>query len=120
MVIVDRIVQHRPIVPECYAAHSPLEAAGILWPHLVLMEPLQKRCALFGGPAIEAIRMSNIDVEAFLSSLWVRADGWVVRYKLFLRNAASLDSVFSCLGRVRFRGRVNCRQLLKLTFQAGR
>ena len=63
MIIVDRIVPGRPIVPEGDRAFAPLEARLEFRPCGMLVERREGR-AFLRGPALEMGRESRIDVES--------------------------------------------------------
>jgi hypothetical protein len=58
-----------PVVPECDASRLPLESTRELRFNLMLEDIIQQRRTFFCGPAVESLRMSNVDVNAFVTSL---------------------------------------------------
>lgn len=73
VIIIDRVMQGRPIVPKYDTSNVPLEPARELRLHLVLKQVLQQRCALFWRPAVESIRVRNVEVQTLLACLAMRA-----------------------------------------------
>src|SRR5215471_10111663 len=91
LVVVDRVVPGRAVVPEGERAFPPLEAAGEFGPDRVPVEVVEQRARFLIGPAIEANRESRIDVEGPASGVGMADDDrmhGVLRRQLGVANAA--------------------------------
>src|SRR3954453_9144835 len=74
MIVVDRIVLGRAVVPEGERSRRPAEAAGEFRPHLVVEEEIEQWRALRLAHALEADGVGGIDVERFTPGFRMRAD----------------------------------------------
>ena len=63
VIVVERIVPCRAVVPEGDRARFPAEAVSVLRPGDMGVEPVEQRLALGVGPAVEAQGKAGIDVQ---------------------------------------------------------
>src|SRR5579872_1101474 len=73
VIVVDRIVLCRAVVPEGERAVLPAKAAGEFGTGLVAVEKCQKRCALRLGHSGKSHRMRGIDVKRLAPGFGVDA-----------------------------------------------
>lgn len=106
MIVIDRIVQHDPVIPKRQTPHAPLEPTRILRFGLVLMQKLEQRLAFGFCPAAEALGVGDVEVEDFLASFGMGADCWVAGGERFSLLAIA-DAVFTGFGDVGFGGCVD-------------
>ncbi len=78
MIVVDRIVLGRAIVPEGDRARLPDEAAGEFRPGQVLAEEVEQRLALRLGHVLEAGGVGDVDEERLAAGLRMGADDRVL------------------------------------------
>src|SRR6185437_3390618 len=69
VIVVDRVVLRRAIVPEGERTCLPVEAAGEVGLHLVAEEEVEDRRALLLAHADKAQRVAAIDVERLAAGL---------------------------------------------------
>src|ERR1700730_6171929 len=74
VVVVDREVPGRAVVPKAERAFPPLEAAGEFGPHRVAVEIIEQRARLLLGPALEAHGEPRIDVKRLAAGVGVADD----------------------------------------------
>lgn len=110
MIVVDGIVQSRPIIPKRNAPGFPPKPTGKLRLRLELVQELQQRRAFLRSPAVKTLGMRDVDVEALLARLGMRSHGRVVGDEGVALVAGVLDPVFPRLGGVGFGGCVDCRE----------
>src|SRR5271163_741027 len=77
MIVVDRKVPGRAVVPEGERAFAPMEAAGKLGPHRMPVEVFEQRARFLVGPAVEAQGETRVDIERLAAGLRVADDGGV-------------------------------------------
>src|SRR5258708_5997462 len=88
VIVVDRIVLGRAIVPEGERSRRPAEAASEFRPHLVAEEEIEQRCALRLAHALEADGVGDIDVERLAAGFGMRADDRMLGEKMLARLPA--------------------------------
>ena len=81
VVVVYWIVQDASVIPQCEASHFPSYAAAVFTTNLMLVQPLQKACALFVAPAFKTCRVGNIHIQHGLSGFGMFANDWVRGFK---------------------------------------
>src|SRR5258708_27067735 len=78
MIVIDRVVLGRAVVPEGERSRRPAKTAGEFRPHLMAKEKSEKRRALRRAHALEADRVSDIDVGRPAAGFGMRADDRMV------------------------------------------
>src|SRR6266851_4153042 len=74
VIVVDREMPGRTVVPKGERAFAPMEAAGELRPDRVPIEVVEKRPRFLLGPAVEAQGETGVDVERLAAGLRVAND----------------------------------------------
>src|SRR6266567_3755272 len=82
VIVVDRIVLGRAIVPEGERSLRPAEAAGEFRPRLMAEEDIEQRRALRLAHALEADGVGGIDIERLAAGFRMRADDRMFGEKL--------------------------------------
>src|SRR3569832_1231338 len=88
MIIVDRVVLGRAIVPEGERARRPAETAGEFRPHLMMEEEIAQRRALRLAHVLEANGMRDVDVKRLAPCFRVHADNGMLGGELLARPLA--------------------------------
>merc|ERR1712217_249510 len=71
MVVIERHVPSAAIVPHCYRSIPPVKAMKMLRLCGVTIQSLQKRLRFFHRHTFEMQRESRIDIQNFLTALWM-------------------------------------------------
>src|SRR5258708_15680459 len=102
MIVIDRVVLGRAVVPEGERSRRPAKTAGEFRPHLMAKEKSEKRRALRLAHALEADRVSDIDVERPAAGFGMRADDRMFGKEVLARLAARAraDAIFTRTGDV--------------------
>src|SRR5437762_4318326 len=77
VIVVEREVPGRAIVPQRQRALPPMEAAGEFGADRVAVEIVEERARLVIGPAVKAQRKAGVDVERLAAGLGVANDDGV-------------------------------------------
>src|SRR5579863_8268335 len=74
VIVVDREVPGRAVVPQRERPLAPMKPAGEFGPCRVMVEVIEERARLFLGPAVKAQREARVDVEGAAAGLRVADD----------------------------------------------
>src|SRR5713101_4902973 len=74
MVVIDRVVLGRAVVPKGERSGRPAKATGEFRPHLVAEEKIEERRAFRLAHAFETNRVGGIDIERLAPGLRMRAN----------------------------------------------
>jgi len=118
MVVIDRIVQHRPIIPKRNTSRLPPESARKFRPYLMLEQVPQQWLALVRGPAIESNSMGDVDVQVLPACLGMRSNRWMTRLEIGALRPGVFDAIFTRLRRVCFRRATHAVQRRERRLQA--
>src|SRR6516225_10790101 len=90
VVIVDRVVLDRAVVPERQRPRLPTEPASEFGAHRMTVEIVQQRRALCLGHVLEPQREGTVDVECLSAGLAMGANDWVL--DLVVRLLAEVEA----------------------------
>src|SRR5579863_4068000 len=74
VIVVDREVPGRAVVPQRQRALAPMKAAGEFGPRRVAIEVLEQRSRLLLGPALEPQREAGVDIKRATAGLRMADD----------------------------------------------
>lgn len=74
MIIINGVMQHLPIIPQRQTPRPPLEPARKLRSRLPLMQKLQQGLTLSFRPALESLRVRDVEIQSLLTCLGMRAN----------------------------------------------
>src|SRR6266849_9477740 len=74
VIVVDREMPGRAVIPQRQRALAPMKAAGEFGPRRVLVEIVEQRTRLLLGPAVKPQREAGVDIERAPTGLRVADD----------------------------------------------
>ena len=77
VIVVDRKVPGRAVVPEGKRARAPMEAASELGRHRLPVEVFEQRSRFLVGPPVETQGETRVDIERLAAGLRVADDDWM-------------------------------------------